>query len=250
MIKYSVCLDAVFSGMDILDSIRKTHDCGINTIEFWGFADKDIDSIAALTKELDMTVSTFCAPPVGLNDCAKHDLFSEGLNEAIIAAKKLNVDRLITLVGQDTGEPTEVQHANIIEGLKKALPLLEANDVTIMIEPLNVLVDHIGYSLYYSNDAFDIVDKVGSKYVKVIFDIYHQQITEGNLISSITSNIDKIAHFHTAGNPGRHELDTGEINYNEVIKAIDKTNYTGCIGLEYFPVGNAETSLKNLPFLK
>jgi len=250
MVKYSVCLDAVFSGKDILDSINTCHACGMDVVEFWGFAEKDIDSIAALIQKLDMKVSTFCAPAIGLNDCSKHELFLEGLNEAIVAAKKLNVDRLITLVGQDTGEKTEVQHANIIEGLKKALPILEANNMTIMIEPLNTIVDHAGYSLSYSSDAFNIVDKVASEYVKVIFDIYHQQITEGNLISSITKNIDKIAHFHTAGNPGRHELDMGEINYNEVIKAIDETSYTGCIGLEYFPVGNAETSLKNLPFLK
>ncbi len=114
----------------------------------------------------------------------------------------------------------------------------------LVFEPLNTLVDHKGYYLYSSEEAFRIADQVNSPKVKVLYDIYHQQITEGHLIKRITKNIDKIGHFHAAGNPGRHELYFGEINYSEVFKAIDETGYTGSIGLEYFPIEEPEKGIK------
>ena len=104
-----------------------------------------------------------------------------------------------------------------------------------MIEPLNTLVDHPGYYLTQSAEAFDIIDAVDSQHVKVIYDIYHQQIMEGNLIPTITQNINRIGHFHSAGHPGRHELDCGEINYPDIIQAIAQTEYKGWFGVEYFP---------------
>ena len=105
----------------------------------------------------------------------------------------------------------------------------------LVFEPLNVLVDHPGYYLTQSSEAFDITMAVSSPHVKVLFDIYHQQITEGDVISSITANIEKIGHFHAAGVPGRHELSTSELNYVEIFKAIDATSYSGAVGFEYYP---------------
>jgi hydroxypyruvate isomerase len=98
------------------------------------------------------------------------------------------------------------------------------------------LVDHAGYFLIRSDEAFGIVDEVASPNVKVIFDIYHQQISEGHLIKNIVANIDKIGHFHAAGNPGRNELQKGEINYPEIFKAISETSFEGYVGLEYWPL--------------
>ena len=86
-----------------------------------------------------------------------------------------------------------------------------------------------------SAEAFEIIEEVGSDRVKVLFDIYHQQITEGDLIRNIRENISRIGHFHAAGCPGRHELDTGELNYPNIFHAIREAGYTGYVGLEYFP---------------
>ena len=122
--------------------------------------------------------------------------------------------------------------------------MLEAAGVTLVIEPLNELVNHAGYYLVRSDEAFEIIDEVGSDHVKVVFDIYHQQISEGHLIHNITTNIDKIAHFHAAGNPGRHELSHGEINYPKIFDAIRQTNYAGYIGLEYWPLLDPVVGLK------
>ena len=124
--------------------------------------------------------------------------------------------------------------------------MLETAGRTLVIEPLNELVDHAGYYLIRSDEAFEIVEEVGSSNVKVVFDIYHQQISEGHLIRNIIQNIDKIGHFHAAGNPGRNELTRGEIHYPQVFEAIQSTNYEGYVGLEYWPVEPALEGLKTV----
>jgi len=104
-------------------------------------------------------------------------------------------------------------------------------------------VDHAGYYLSTSEEGFQILDEVGSPRVKLLFDIYHQQITEGDLISRITSNISKIGHFHVADVPGRMEPGTGEINYVNVFKAIAATDYADHVGLEFRCSGTPEAAL-------
>jgi len=114
----------------------------------------------------------------------------------------------------------------------------------LVIEPLNVLVDHPGYYLTTSAEGFEILDEVDSPNVKLLYDIYHQQVTEGNLIATITSHIAQIAHFHVADVPGRHEPGTGEINWVNVLRAIDEAGYAGYVGLEYMPTGATVESLE------
>lgn len=246
----SVCLDAVYSGRDIIESMQEVSSLGIHTIEFWDWWNKDLDRIHQAMNDMDMKVSTFCTRFVSLVDASRHEAYLEGLAESIRAAKFLGVDRLITQVGMDTGEARTVQHRNLVTGLKRCLPILEAEGIVLMIEPLNTLVDHQGYYLYGSKEAFEIIGEVDSPNVKVVFDIYHQQIMEGNLINNITANIDKIGHFHAAGHPGRHELAIGEINYNNVLKAIDAADYVGYVGLEYFPLDDPSVGLEKLSALK
>ena len=113
-----------------------------------------------------------------------------------------------------------------------------------MPEPLNVLVDHMGYYLVTSSEAFDIVREADCDFVKIVFDIYHQQISEGNIIPNIVNNLDLIAHLHCAGHPGRHELQYGENDYKVIFDAVDKAGYKGFCGLEYGPLLPPEESLE------
>ena len=131
-------------------------------------------------------------------------------------------------------------------GLKAAAPILEEYDVTIMIEPLNTYVNHPGYYLWSSVEAFEIIREVDHPNVKVIYDIYHQQVMEGNIIPSITKNLDCIAHLHAAGHPGRNEMQYGENDYHNIIKAVDAAGYTGALGLEYRPLLDPIESLKSV----
>ena len=134
------------------------------------------------------------------------DVYLAALRESCQAAKRAGVAKLITQVGPDTGAERAFQHESIVKTLCAASPILAEYGVTLMIEPLNTFVDHPGYYLTSSAEAFDMIREVDSPFVKVVYDMYHQQIMEGNIIPSVTKNLDLIAHLHAAGHPGRHEL--------------------------------------------
>jgi hydroxypyruvate isomerase len=192
-----------------------------------------------------MTIAACCTRFVSLVDPQLRSEYLAGLSESIAAAERLNCRTLISQAGDfRIGVPREQQHQSLIDGLRAAAPLLEQAGITLVIEPLNELVDHVGYYLVRSDEAFEIVDQVASDHVKVVFDIYHQQISEGHVIDRLTKHIGSISHFHAAGNPGRHELTCGELNYAEIFAAIAATNYDGYVGLEYWPNNAPELGLR------
>jgi hydroxypyruvate isomerase len=235
--KFSVCVDALFRGKDFVESMNIIKELGFDTIEFWSWWNKDIDIILAAKERLGLNIHSFCTRSSSLTNAAMLEDYITGLKESIVIAKKLGVSNLISQVGNELQDISrKLQHYNIVNGLRTCVPLLEEAGITLIFEPLNTLLDHKGYYLYSSDEAFEICEEVNSSNVKVLFDIYHQQIMEGNLISRINKNIDKIGHFHAAGNPGRHELSTGELNYANIFQAILASKYSGYMGLEYFPL--------------
>ena len=182
----------------------------------------------------------------GLVNPREREGFLRELNLSIEAAKKVDCRRLVVLTGNELGGmPRSEQMANAVSVLREAAPILEKNGMTAVIEVLNTYVDHAGYFLYYVRDGAELVDRVGSPSVKILFDIYHVQIMEGNLINNIRSNIGRIGHFHVGDVPGRHEPGTGEINYRSVFKAIYELGdrYTGYVALEYGRVAPLEENL-------
>ena len=246
-LKPSVCIDAVLEDMPVSQATKLVAESGVKSFEFWGWWDKDLGEIEAARDAAELTISACCTKFISLVNPATRDEYLEGLQESIAAACRLRCPTLISQVGDfRTGVPREQQQQSLIDGLKQAAPLLESAGITLVIEPLNELVDHAGYYLIRSDEAFQIIEAVGSPRVKVVFDIYHQQISEGNVIRNITKNIDKIAHFHAAGNPGRHELTIGELHYPSIFQAIQETNYDGFVGLEYWPQRNPQDGLKEV----
>jgi hydroxypyruvate isomerase len=243
----SVCIDAVLGDVAYDEALRIVAQAGIGAFEFWGWWDKDLDELLAAQDAHQLKISACCTKFISLVDPATRVAYLDGLEESLVAARRLQCRTLISQVGDHReGVPREEQHDCLVQGLREAAPLLEAANVTLVFEPLNELVDHAGYYLIRSDEAFQIVDEVGSSCVKVVFDIYHQQISEGHLIHNITSNIEKIGHFHAAGNPGRHELTRGEIHYPSVFEAIQKTNFDGFVGLEYWPLEEPLTGLREV----
>lgn len=235
--KISVSIEPVFQNYDFIEGLKLTKSVGINHIEFWSWWDKDIERIQFATEKLNLNVVAFTTRFFDLVNPLKRNEYIFGLIESIKVAQMLNCKNLITQVGDELPYiPRWQQHQSIVQGLKACVPYLQEAGITLLVEPLNILVDHPGYYLYSSAEAFQIINQVNSPYVKVLYDIYHAQVMEGHLIATITKNIDKIGHFHAAGNPGRHELYIGEINYPNVFEAIEETGFDGYMGLEYFPV--------------
>jgi hydroxypyruvate isomerase len=245
-LQFSVCIDALFRGRPQEEALEALKTAGFPAFEFWGWWDRDLDSLCAKARGLGLSCAALCTPFISLSDPARRDDYLAGLGESIGAAKKTGAKIIISQLGNDTGCRRDFQHRSIVAGLKAAVPLLEESGLTLAIEPLNGRIDHRGTYLESSDEGFEVVREVGSGRVKLLFDIYHQQITEGDIIRRIDANLDRIAHFHAAGTPGRHELDQGELNYPAIFEVLDRRGYRGFVGLEYFPSRDAIEGLEKL----
>ncbi len=234
---YSPCIDAIFLASDISleKQLKHVKESGYDNFEFWSWWDKDINQLKSLTQELGLSVTTMCTKFISLTDENKRDEYITGLIESIEAAKILGVKTLISQTGDDIGIDRQLQKQSMIDGLTACIPYLEKAEVTLVVEPLNLLIDHAGYFLSTTDETYEIISKVDHPNIKVLFDVYHQQITEGNICRNIEKLSSYIAHYHFADNPGRLELGTGEINYKNVIKTIKDTGYNKALGLEFFP---------------
>ncbi len=245
---YSVCASALFSKLPIHEGIARAKEAGFSACEFWGWWDMDAQKVRDALKTHNVKLAGMCTRFVPLNDPNKRQAYLDGLAETLDMARYLDCHTIISQVGQEQPHLSRgEQMQSIIDGLKACVPLLEKAGATLVIEPLNTRYDHPGYFLARSDEAFAIVREVNSPHVKVLFDIYHQQITEGNLIPNITHNAEWIGHIHMAGHPGRHEpFGRNEIHYPSVLDALKDAGYTGAVGLEYFPLMDAVESLQKL----
>ena len=239
-----VAIPCFFKNVDFCDAIRQCKALGYDAIETYDWKKLDLGSVRRTLDETGVELLSMCTTEFNLTDPTYRDRWVEGLRESCIAAQKLGVKRLITQAGQDTGAPRAEQHASIVAGLRAGAPILAEYGVTVMIEPLNTYVNHKGYYLWSAVEGFEIIREVNHPNVKLIFDVYHQQIMEGNIIPNIVNNLDCIAHLHGAGHPGRNEMQYGESDYRVIINAVDKAGYTGALGLEYKPLLDPIESLK------
>ncbi len=245
---YSVCLNALFGGMPAEEAVKKVRECGFDACEIWGWWDLNIPALRAALDEHQVRLTALCTRYVPLNVPERRQEYLDGLAQTLETARTLGARTIITQVGQEVqGVSREEQGQSIIDGLKACVPLLEEVGAVLVIEPLNTRYDHPGYFLSRAMEAFTIVRAVGSPHVKVLFDVYHQQITEGNLIPNLWGNVGLVGHVHIAGHPGRHEpYGDNEICYPAVLRALEADGYKGAVGLEYFPLGDAKESLKKL----
>ncbi|MBQ8952554.1 MAG: TIM barrel protein [Clostridia bacterium] len=239
-----VPIPCFFKEIDFCDAIRRVKVLGYDAVETYNWKNLDLDAVRNTCEETGVELLSMCTTEFRLTDPAFRQAWLDGLKESCAAANRVGAKKLITQVGPDTGAPRGEQHDAIVTTLKLAAPILEDTGVTIMIEPLNTYVNHPGYYLWSGMEGLDIIREVDHPLVKLIFDIYHQQVMEGNIIPNITKNLDLIAHLHSAGHPGRHELQFGENDYRVIFDAVDKAGYQGACGLEYGPLMEPEESLR------
>jgi sugar phosphate isomerase/epimerase len=174
----------------------------------------------------------------GFNDPANHPMLLAELEAGIPLAAKAGVPNLIAMFGNRHGTREQDDVASCVAGLSRIAPLAEQHGVTICVELLNSKIDHAGYEGDHTAFGVDVVQAVGSVRVKLLYDIYHMQIMEGDVIRTIRDSIPWIGHFHTGGVPGRHEIDASqELNYRAVAKAIADTGFAGYVAHEFVPVG-------------
>ena len=261
MLQLSVCIELIFADRDFPARIDAVAEAGLPAFEFWGWRDKDIPAIIECQERHGLeVVGLSLDPPVCLLEGDAIPAFVQGVRESCRVARQLGCKRLMAHVqevpwgagrpwysclGDEQGRARRrAQHENIVRAFKEASPIAEGEGVTLLVEPLNTLVDHAGYFIGSSWEGFEIVQEVDSPAVRLLFDVYHMQISEGNVINNLTGHIDLVGHLHVADVPGRHEPGTGEINFLNVLSAAKRAGYDGYVGLEYTPSGDAVASLK------
>ena len=183
--------------------------------------------------------------PFGWNHKENHDTLEKQLRILIGLAADAKVPNVITFSGNRKGMSDDEGKANCIEGLRRIKKVAEDSGVTVCMELLNSKINHKDYQADHTDWGVDVIKGVDSPRVKLLYDIYHMQIMEGDIIHTIHDNISYIGHFHTGGVPGRHELDdTQELQWRTIAKAIADLNFSGFFAHEFVPAKDPMTSLR------
>ncbi len=181
----------------------------------------------------------------GLNRLENHASIEAGLRKNLPLARRAGVRRVITFSGLRDGLSDDEGMRNTITGLKRMKPIVEDSGVMLCMELLNSKVNHPGYMADHTAWGVEVIQKVNSPLIRLLYDIYHMQIMEGDLITTIQQNIASIGHFHTGGVPGRHELNhQQEVQWDGVMRAIAATSFEGVVAHEFVPLGDPLTSLR------
>ncbi|MFZ5971180.1 MAG: hydroxypyruvate isomerase family protein [Bacteroidota bacterium] len=172
----------------------------------------------------------------GFNDLSLHEKFLKDYTTNIPKAADAGLKNLICFSGNANGLSSEKGLENCARGLEPVLKVAQKYNITITMELLNSKVDHKDYQCDRTDWGVQLCEKLGSENFKLLYDIYHMQIMEGDVIATIKKNIKYISHFHTGGVPGRHEIDeTQELNYPAIMKAIAETGFKGFVAQEFIP---------------
>lgn len=229
------------AGKNFVDEIKYMYDLGFRSIEDNGMPGRSVDEqnkIGETLAKLGMRMGVFVVPKGGngANTLAagkqEHvDIFLKGCRESVEVAKRVNA-RWVTVVPGDYQRnlPLGVQTANVIEALKRGAEIFEPHGITMVLEPLSDTPDLF---LRYTDQTYEICKAVGSPSCKILYDAYHQQKNEGNLINLMNMCWSEIAYVQVGDNPGRKEPTTGEINYKNVFKWLKEKGYNGVVGMEH-----------------
>ena len=233
----------------------------------WCFPDMSVEALAVEAKRIGLRSIELLGPgdfetlrrhdlicamvngptsiPTGWNRLENHDRFVAAFEERLAETAAAGFPNVIAFSGNRDGMDDEQGLENCVVGLRRILPTAERLGVTICMELLNSKVNHPDYMCDHTAWGVELVKRLGSERFKLLYDIYHMQIMEGDVIRTIQDNHAYIGHYHTAGNPGRHEIDdTQELNYRAIMRAIAATGYQGFVGHEFLPTRDPLTSLR------
>ena len=244
------------AGNDPIDQLNFMADLGFTAFEDNDMRMRDIslqEKMASTMANRNIKMGVFVAHTIHWKEAnlasgkkEKRNQFLKEIEESVEVAKRINAKWMTVVPGhRDLRLNISYQQTNVIDSLKYACDILEPHGLVMVLEPLNFR-DHPGLFLTESPQAYEICKAVNSKSCKILFDIYHQQIQEGNLIPNIDSCWDEISYFQIGDNPGRKEPTTGEINYKNIFKFIHEKGFTGILGMEHgnaFPGKNGEIKL-------
>lgn len=242
--KYSCCIEMLFTEYAFADRIHKAKEAGFDAVEFWCWEEKNLDQVKKALEDTGLKLAIFQGNIQGrMTDPKDLEAYVKGVERSVKTAAFLGAENLFLmsdLLKEDRSvqEPPYVLSAEekkkaSVEVLKALVPLAKEKNLHFVIEPLNTKVDHRGYSLYESRAGAEILREVGDPHIRLLYDAYHMQIMEGNIIDTIRELSEWFGYFHIADVPGRCQPGTGELNYRNILHALGETGYDGYVGFEF-----------------
>jgi hydroxypyruvate isomerase len=247
--KISVMLWTVFQKLPFEERLEKVAEAGYHAVELVGgeyknWSEEDFRRANRKRRELGITFDVTAGLSHGVGDPRAREAFLSDLRQALPAMDKIECRAIIVMSGNVVpGMSRPEQHQSCIEGLKRAAEIAEKNDITILLENID-LEENPRYYLWSVAEGFEIITQVGHPRVKFLDDFFHEQISEGNLTEKLEKNIDKLGLVHVADVPGRHQPGTGEINYTNIYRKLAALKYDRYVAMEFIPTGDPVESLR------
>jgi hydroxypyruvate isomerase len=243
----SVMLWTIYRDLPFEQRLEKVAQAGYHAVELVGefkdWSDQDFRNVDRKKRELSLTFDATSGLHASLCDPSKRDEFLSEVRAILPVMEKLQCNRLIVLTGNKVpGLSPQEHHASCVEGLKKAADLAAAKNVQILLENIDP-EENPKYFLTSVAEGFEIVREINSPHVRFLYDFFHEQISEGNLIEKLEKNIDFVGLVHIADVPGRHEPGTGEIHYPNIYRKLAQLKYDRYVAMEFLPTGDPVTSL-------
>lgn len=246
-LKQAVCIPILPQGVFGTDELlQEIAEIGYDAVEIWQRG-SDFQTFCESAGRYGLRLVSMIghnALQDGLNNRANHNRIEVELKESIDVAADNGVSGLICFSGNRIAGMTESEAiANTAVGLRRVAPYAESKGINLNLELLNSKIDHAGYQCDHTAWGLSVIQQVQSPRVKLLYDIYHMQIMEGDVIRTMTDNLNDIGHIHTAGVPGRGDLnDDQELNYRGICRALSDAGYKGFVGHEFVPNGEVNRS--------
>ena len=248
-LKLSVMLWTVYRDRPFDERLERVAEAGYHAVElvdeYAKWSEEDYRRANSKRQALGIVFDTIALTSKGLANPGERDGFLTELKNRLEAAKRLECPAIIVLSGNKSGNLSDQQqHQSCVEGLKRGAELAGKENVTLLLENIDP-VENPQYYLTSVAHGFEIVREAGNPHVKFLYDFYHEQIAEGNLIEKLEKNIDLVGLVHVADVPGRHAPGTGEINYANIFRKLAQLNYAGYVAMEFVPGADVVGELRS-----
>lgn len=252
--KSAICIEMLYPGLPPEEKIRRIAKHGFRNVEFWGWKDKDLDAMARACAETGVSIVNFSGNRAGdLIDASTHPTVLREIQESVPVAHRLGA-HLLMVLSNELGDGGRVLHAcsqlradakreNLVTGLKKLMEVVPP-DISIVLEPLNTVLDHPGNYLAGMKEAEELVGEIGNPRLKILCDFYHMALMGEYPPETARRYAAYIGHVHIADYPGRNEPGKGQGPWKETLQVLRDRGYKGYVGFEFAPAGDSDTSLE------